>query len=58
VQVHYAVHDPLIDLCELDALAVVRAAGASFEVHTYPTSGHLFADPDLPECDRASAELS
>jgi dienelactone hydrolase len=58
VQVHYAVDDRLIDVAAIDALATaVRAAGASFEVHTYPTSSHLFADPDLPDYDRASAEL-
>ncbi len=34
----------------------VRATGAAFEEHTYPGSGHLFADPDLPEYDRASSE--
>jgi dienelactone hydrolase len=57
VQVHYAVDDRLIDVAAIDALATaVRAAGASFEVHTYPTSGHLFADPDLPDYDRSSAE--
>jgi len=25
-------------------------------VHTYPGSGHLFADPDLPDHDRSSSE--
>ena len=34
----------------------VRGAGAAFEAYTYPGSGHLFADPDLPEYDRASSE--
>jgi dienelactone hydrolase len=34
----------------------VRGAGASFEEHSYPGSGHLFADPDLPEYDRASSD--
>ena len=29
---------------------------AAFEKHVYPGSGHLFADPDLPEYDRASSE--
>jgi dienelactone hydrolase len=58
VQVHYAVDDRLIDVAPIDALATaVRAAGTSFEVHIYPTSGHLFADPDLPDYDRASADL-
>ena len=34
----------------------VRGAGAAFEAHAYPGSGHLFADPDLPEHDLASSE--
>jgi dienelactone hydrolase len=34
----------------------VRVAGAAFEAHAYPCSGHLFADPDLPEYDGASSE--
>ena len=33
-----------------------RGAGAAFEEYTYPGSGHLFTDPDLPEYDRASSE--
>ncbi|MFI5897778.1 dienelactone hydrolase family protein [Actinoplanes sp. NPDC051513] len=58
VQVHYAAHDPLVDHAQVDALAdAVRAADADFEVHTYPGSGHLFADPDRAEYDRDAAEL-
>jgi dienelactone hydrolase len=34
----------------------VRGAGAEFEEYVYPGSGHLFADPDLQEYDRASSE--
>ena len=34
----------------------VRGAGAAFEEHVYPGSGHVFTDPDLPEYDRASSE--
>jgi dienelactone hydrolase len=58
VQVHYAMGDPGIDEAQIEALAAaVRAAGASFEAHRYPASGHPFADPDLPDYDRDSAEL-
>jgi dienelactone hydrolase len=35
----------------------VRAAGVDFEEFSYPGSGHLFADPDLPEYDEASSQL-
>ena len=57
VQVHYAAKDPWVEAEEVEALgAAVGRAGAAFEEHTYPGSGHLFADPDLPEYDRASSE--
>ena len=57
VQVHYAADDPWVGAGEVDALrGVVEEAGAAFEEHTYPGSGHLFADPDLPEYDRSSSE--
>jgi dienelactone hydrolase len=58
VQVHYAVDDPEVDRAQVEALAdAVRAAAGDFKIHTYPGAGHLFADPDLPEYDRGSAEL-
>jgi dienelactone hydrolase len=58
VQVHYAVADRWVDASGVEALEnLARARGASIEVHTYPGDGHLFADPDAPEYDRASAEL-
>ncbi len=57
VQVHYAAGDPWVEAGEVAALGeAVRGAGAAFEEHAYPGSGHLFADPDLPGYDRASSE--
>jgi hypothetical protein len=58
VQVHYAAGDPWVEAEEevVPLGDAVRATGAAFEEHTYPGSGHLFADPDLPEYDRASSE--
>jgi dienelactone hydrolase len=57
VQVHYAAEDPWVEAEEVEALGdAVRGAGAGFEEYSYPGSGHLFADPDLPEYDRASSE--
>jgi dienelactone hydrolase len=57
VQVHYAAEDPWVEAEEVAALGdAVRGAGAIFEEHSYPGSGHLFADPDLHEYDRASSE--
>ncbi|SRR6266481_2729601 len=49
VQVHFAAKDPLRNEKVIDALAGrVGASGAPFQLHDYPTSGHLFADPDMP----------
>jgi dienelactone hydrolase len=58
VQVHYAKDDPWVEAEEeVGPLGEdVRGAGAAFEAHAYPGSGHLFSDPDLPEYDRASSE--
>ncbi len=57
MQVHYAAEDPWVEAEEVAALGdAVGRAGAAFEEHAYPGSGHLFADPDLPEYDRASSE--
>jgi dienelactone hydrolase len=58
VQVHYAASDPWVEAeGEVAPLGeAVRGAGAAFEAHAYPGSGHLFADPDLPEHDLASSE--
>lgn len=57
VQVHYAEEDPWMEAEVVAALGeTVRGAGAVFEAHVYPGSGHLFADPDLPEYDPASSE--
>ena len=58
VQVHYAVSDPWVEAEEEVAplKAAVTGAGADFEAYTYPGSGHLFADPDLPKYDREASE--
>jgi dienelactone hydrolase len=57
VQVHYAAGDPWVEAEEVAALGgAVKRAGAAFGEYAYPGSGHLFADPDLPEYDRASSE--
>ena len=58
VQVHYAADDPWVEAeQEVAPLGdAVRGAGAEFEAYVYPGSGHLFADPDLAEYDRASSE--
>jgi len=55
VQVHYAAEDPWVEAKEEVAPLedAVTGVGAAFEEYVYPGSGHLFADPGLPEYDRA-----
>jgi dienelactone hydrolase len=58
VQAHCKVEDPLVDAAEVGAFeSFVRASGAPIEIYAYPGDGHLFADPDGPDYDRAAAEL-
>jgi dienelactone hydrolase len=51
--VHTMEGDPWVDL---DAARALTAEAADGELHLYPGDGHLFADPDLPEYDRAAAD--
>lgn len=55
---HYAAPDPWVEAEEevVPLRDAVTGAGADFEEYTYPGSGHLFADPDLPEYDLESSE--
>jgi dienelactone hydrolase len=58
VQIHYAADDPWVEAEEevVPLGEAVRGAGAAFEAHSYPGSGHLFFEPGQPEYDRASSE--
>jgi len=57
-EVHYGEGDELVDADAVMAFgAPVTAAGARFDAYAYPCSGHLFADPDLPDYHQESAEL-
>lgn len=57
IQIHYAEQDPFRDQQAIDALTgAAKLAGAPCEVWNYPGSGHLFADPDLPDFNASSAE--
>ena len=52
---HAAAGDPWVEAPAVTALgAAVRRSGVRFEAHAYPGSGHIFADPDLPEHDPSS----
>jgi dienelactone hydrolase len=56
VQVHYAADDPHRDPAAVEAVrAAAERSGAGFQAWDYPCSGHLFADPGLPDfCEPAA----
>lgn len=57
-QVHFAAEDPHVDRAGVESFEHgLDAARARLEIHVYPGSAHLFADPDDPGYDPASAEL-
>jgi dienelactone hydrolase len=57
-QVHFTAEDELVDRSGVEDFEhTLDAARARLEIHVYPGSGHLFADPDSPGYDAAAAEL-
>jgi dienelactone hydrolase len=57
-QVHFAAADPEVDRAGVEAFEhALDAVCARLEIHVYPGSAHLFADPDTSGYDPASAEL-
>ncbi|MFC4147500.1 dienelactone hydrolase family protein [Micromonospora mangrovi] len=59
VQLHLADPDEYEPPHEVDEWQrAMSGAGAELSVFRYPGPGHLFTDPDLPDHDRASAELA
>ena len=50
VQIHYASQDPWGEAGEVAGLrSNVECSGGPFEAYSYPSGGHLFTDPGLPE---------
>jgi dienelactone hydrolase len=56
VQVHYGAGDPYRDPAAIEAVRLAaERSGAGFEAWDYACSGHLFADPGLPDyCEPAA----
>ena len=58
VQIHRMTQDRWVSSDSLRRLTrFIRKSGAACEQFDYPGSGHLFADPDLPDFDPAAADL-
>ncbi|MEU1467702.1 dienelactone hydrolase family protein [Streptomyces sp. NPDC005761] len=59
VQLHVADPDPFETHDWLNSWYLqMQRTGADVEVYRYPGAGHLFTDAELPDFDRASAELA
>ena len=57
-QVHFSAEDSRVDRAGVEAFEhSLDASRARLEIHVYPGSEHLLADPDSPGYDPASAEL-
>ncbi|GAA3480741.1 dienelactone hydrolase family protein [Streptomyces yanii] len=59
VQLHVADPDPFETQDWLNSWYLqMQRTGADVEIYRYPGAGHLFTDPDLPDYDAASADLT
>lgn len=59
VQLHVADPDPFETHDWLNSWYLqMQRTGADVEIYRYPGAGHLFTDPDLPDYDAASADLT
>ncbi|MEU0832056.1 dienelactone hydrolase family protein [Streptomyces sp. NPDC005969] len=59
VQLHVADPDPFETGDWLNSWYLqMQRTGADVEIYRYPGAGHLFTDPDLPDYDAASADLT
>ncbi|WP_328889485.1 dienelactone hydrolase family protein [Streptomyces sp. NBC_00316] len=59
VQLHVADPDPFETHDWLNSWYLqMQRTGADVEVYRYPGAGHLFTDPELPDFDAASADLT
>ncbi|MFE9401042.1 dienelactone hydrolase family protein [Streptomyces sp. NPDC006530] len=59
VQLHVADPDPFESADWLNSWYLqMRRAGADVEIYRYPGAGHLYTDPELPDYDETSAELT
>lgn len=57
-QVHFSAEDRYVDRAGVEAFEhALDASRARLEIHVYPGSEHLLADPDSPGYDPAAAEL-
>jgi carboxymethylenebutenolidase len=58
VVAHYAETDPRVNATREDYEAALKAAGAEFEIHTYPGTNHGFHNNSTPRYDESEAKLA
>lgn len=58
VLVHYAENDPRVNATRTDYEAALKAAGVSYEIHTYTGTNHGFHNNSTPRYDEAAAKLA
>ncbi|MBU2583250.1 MAG: dienelactone hydrolase family protein [Alphaproteobacteria bacterium] len=56
--IHYADDDPRVNATRADYEAALKAAGAEFEMHSYPGTKHGFHNNSTPRYDEAAAKLA
>lgn len=58
IQVHYAENDKRVNATRADYEAALKTAGATYEMHTYPGTGHGFHNDSTPRYNEEAAKLA
>ena len=56
--IHYAENDQRVNAMRPDFEAALKAAGADFEMHTYPGTSHGFHNNSTPRFNEEAADLA
>ena len=58
IQEHYAENDKRVNATRADYEAALKTAGATYEMHTYPGTGHGFHNDSTPRYNEEAAKLA
>jgi carboxymethylenebutenolidase len=56
--IHYAENDARVNANRVEYEAALQAAGARYQMHTYPGTGHGFHNDSTPRYVEAAANLA